>query len=121
MRLTQCVAAPWCLPSGLSRPTLGEHDFLDITETKIPTIRAKVEKDKEQAEKAAEELLYDAPVYKTSARKGTLSTTGHSTNFVLAVELPSSEPCDGPFSWYCENFSAHWIKRAVALFCALNY
>ena len=64
---------------------------------------------------------YEGPVYRTAARRGVLSTTGHSTNFVLNVELPSKEPCSGPFSKYCETFSAHWIKRSVALFCALNY
>lgn len=54
-------------------------------------------------------------------RAGTLSTTGHSTNFVLMVELPSEEPCSGNFERYSTSFSTHWIKRAVALFCALNY
>ena len=65
--------------------------------------------------------VYSCPCYKTTTRAGTLSTTGHSTNFVLMVEVPSKEPCTGRFEKYVETFSAHWIKRAVALFTTLSY
>ncbi|XP_033937981.2 dynein axonemal heavy chain 1-like [Pseudochaenichthys georgianus] len=59
--------------------------------------------------KAPTSGVYICPIYKTLTRAGTLSTTGHSTNYVMAVEVPTDQS------------QRHWIKRGVALICALDY
>ncbi|RHY81434.1 hypothetical protein DYB37_003901 [Aphanomyces astaci] len=51
---------------------------------------------------------YPCPVYKTSVRKGTLSTTGMSTNFVVAVYLPSTKTPD------------HWVLNGAAFLLNLD-
>ena len=51
---------------------------------------------------------YFCPLYKVLSRMGTLSTTGHSTNYVLYVELPADVD------------EGVWIKAGVAMFLALK-
>jgi dynein heavy chain len=51
---------------------------------------------------------YSCPLYKTSVRAGTLSTTGHSTNYVLSVELETTEHPN------------YWILRGAAMLTMLN-
>jgi dynein heavy chain len=42
--------------------------------------------------KALIDGFYDCPAYKTLTRAGTLSTTGHSTNFVMYMEVGPTQP-----------------------------
>ena len=79
----------WLKPEAHRVSPLGPPPF-------FPTIDASVKQ------------AYACPLYKTLGRAGTLSTSGHSTNHVMEIELPSDKP------------QSHWIKRSVALFCSLR-
>ena len=81
-----------------------------------------------QFRETPEEGIYRAPVYKVLNRTGVLSTTGHSTNFVFWLEVPSNKPTiyrnslvseTNAQRQFCDN--AEWIKGGVALFCSLKY
>ena len=51
---------------------------------------------------------YSCPVYRTAARKGVLATTGHSTNFLMMMRMPTTRDED------------HWTLRGVCLLCSLS-
>ena len=50
---------------------------------------------------------YECPCYRTTARRGVLATTGHSSNFVMFLRVPTTDT------------QAHWITRGCALVCSL--
>lgn len=77
--------------------------------TEFPVIWLKpVQKGSETGRREKDKSLYSCPVYKTTQRAGTLSTTGHSTNYVLTIKLPSQES------------EKHWVRRGVAMITQLD-
>ena len=61
-----------------------------------------------QQQQECDSTSYTCPVYKTQARAGALSTTGISTNFVVAVALPT------------DREAQHWVMSGTALVCSLS-
>ena len=53
--------------------------------------------------------IYSCPVYKVLSRTGTLSTTGHSTNFVIFMDLPTNQ------------HQNKWVVAGIACFLALKF
>lgn len=64
----------------------------------------------EQQEKEEEEKYkkYDCPIYKTTERRGVLATTGHSSNFVMFIQLNTDKRPN------------HWINRGTASILSLD-
>lgn len=77
---------------------------------------------------ALAETCYECPLYKTTARYGTLLTTGHSTNFIIMVATPmpsqpvlSEDAISQKTKSAAERYSSnHWIKRGAAMVCSLS-
>jgi dynein heavy chain len=53
-------------------------------------------------------LSFRSPLYKTSDRRGILATTGHSSNFVMRIPMPSAVD------------EHHWIRRGVCMLLSLD-
>ena len=52
---------------------------------------------------------YSCPIYRTADRRGVLATTGHSTNFLMFLKLPTDLP------------EHHWTMRGVCMLLSLSY
>jgi dynein heavy chain, axonemal len=51
---------------------------------------------------------YECPVYRTGERKGVLATTGHNSNFLMYMRMPTHLP------------QHHWTLRGVCMLCSLS-
>ena len=49
------------------------------------------------------QYFYSCPVYRTQIREGEILPTGHSTNFIFSIDLPS------------DRDPVHWVKRGAAI------
>lgn len=78
--------------------------FLPMARPKAGQQRKK--KTLEEEEQAAD--IYPCPCYKTSVRAGVLTTTGQSSNFILAVNIPSNEAPE------------YWTQKGTALLTMIN-
>ena len=50
---------------------------------------------------------YECPCYRTADRRGVLATTGHSTNFLMMIRIPTDKPAH------------HWTLRGVCFLTSL--
>lgn len=83
--------------------------------TEIPVMHLLPEKDR----KATKSGVYRCPVYKILSRRGVLSTTGHSTNFIMWIEIPSNR--EDITNFIGESDQEVWIRAGVAAFSSLMY
>ncbi|KAI8825240.1 dynein heavy chain and region D6 of dynein motor-domain-containing protein [Fimicolochytrium jonesii] len=81
---------------------LGEQYPKQLTDAMPVILITPMNQDDPQLQ-AMREGGYECPIYKTSMRRGTLSTTGHSTNFVLNMFLPTDRP------------ARDWVIKGVAM------
>ena len=61
-----------------------------------------------KVEDLLEEQTYKCPVYRTADRRGVLATTGHSTNFLMMMDMPTDQS------------EEHWTMQGVSMLCSLT-
>jgi dynein heavy chain len=104
-------AASWnaergCLDDSLDRVLFSSFPVLWLRPTHPDVDKEPVEY--EGSDDHGRIYAFDCPLYRTPERRGVLTTTGHSTNFVCRVTLRASQP------------ATFWVKRGTALLCSLS-
>jgi dynein heavy chain len=83
--------------------------------TELPVIHLSPQQNRPESSKN----IYRCPVYKILSRRGTLSTTGHLTNFIMWIEIPSKRTNIVNNEGKADQ--DEWIRAAVAAFTSLLY
>jgi dynein heavy chain len=83
--------------------------------TELPVIHLSPQQNRAEPSKN----IYRCPVYKILSRRGTLSTTGHSTNFIMWIEIPSKRTNIVNNEGKADQ--EEWIRAGVAAFTSLLY
>lgn len=83
--------------------------------TEMPVIHLNPEQNRKEVMSG----IYRCPVYKILSRRGTLSTTGHSTNFIMWIEIPSNRT--NIMNNVGKSDQEEWIRAGVAAFSSLMY
>ncbi|ESU37863.1 Dynein heavy chain [Giardia duodenalis] len=96
--------ARWCMETSTIQESYSRELY-----SRMPVIHFLPDEQGKDVDPEVARRIYRCPAYRTLARAGVLSTTGHSTNFIMPVDLPIQA-----------DESAKWTKRGVALFAALN-
>ncbi len=74
-----------------------------------------------ESESGEEEGFFDCPVYRNEERSGKILATGHSTNFVFHMRLPTEEDEQGSgVEGKKKKGAGHWIRRGVAAIIQLK-
>ena len=89
--------ARWCRETKLIQESLTRQIFDQLP---IIWLEPRV-KNEDKSEASSDQLSYKCPVYITSVRRGELSTTGHSSNYVFTIKVPS------------DMKETHWINRGT--------
>ena len=122
--LTAYISGP--VPGGALERRQGELDdsFPKQLYTEVPVMHLLPVKDRAPLTSN----VYRCPVYKILSRQGTLSTTGHSTNFVMWSDCPSkpqlNEDGTEPEQFFNHTGQAddqRWIRAGVAAFSSLMF
>ncbi len=91
------IGARWCRISSMIQESLPGVIF-----DRLPVIRIKPI---EKVVYVERDGIYRCPVYKTSIRQGSISSTGVSTNYVLMINVPT------------DRGESHWIIRSKISSC----